>query len=263
MKKILVLLLTVCLLLAMALPCFAGQTVSRRLLDGAGLLSASEAEDLAEKLDDISAKWNMDVAVVTTKSLGGKSIVSYADDYYDNGGFSYDGLVLLICMNPREFAISTSGYGMTAFTDAGLEYLYDRVEQCLRDGDYAEAIETFADLSDDYIKQAKSGKAYDTGNMPKEPFDLVTNLLISIGIGLFIGLIVAFSMKSALHTERRQYGAVQYVDKKGLKVTHASDIYLYSTISRVRRQENNGPGGSRMHTSSSGRGHGGGGGRSF
>ena len=95
--------------------------------------------------------------------------------------------------------------------------------------------------------------------MPKEPFDLVTNLLISIGIGLFIGLIVAFSMKSALHSERRQHGAVQYVDEKGLKVTHASDIYLFSTISRVRRQQNDGPGGSRMHTSSSGRGHGGGG----
>ena len=132
-------------------------------------------------------------------------------------------------------------------------------------------MQVFADLSDDYIKQAKNGKAYDTGNMPKEPFNIVNNLLISIGIGLFIGLIVAFSMKSALHTERRQYGAVQYVDKKGLKVTHSSDIYLYSTISHVRRQDNDGPsgsrmggsrmGGSRMHTSSSGRGHGGRGGK--
>ena len=259
MKKILTLLLAVCLLFALALPCFASHTVSRRLNDGAGLLNASDAEEIAEQLDAISAKWDMDVAVVTVYSLGGKSAADYADDYYDDpeNGFNYDGVLLLIGMQTRDYYISTSGYGMTAFTDAGLEYLCERVEECLRDGDYDEAIETFADLCDDYIKQAKSGRAYDTGNMPKEPFDLVKNLLISIGIGLFIGLIVAFGMKSALRTERRQWGAARYVDEKGLKVTHASDIYLFSTLTRVRRQENDSPGGSRMHTSSSGRGYGG------
>lgn len=259
MKKILTLLLAVCLLFALALPCFASHTVSHRLNDGAGLLNASDAEELAEQLDAISAKWDMDVAVVTVSSLGANTPSWYAYQYYNDAanGFDTDGVLLLVAMESRDYYVYPSGYGNTAFTYSGLEYLCERVANELGDGDYEEAIEEYARLCDDYIRQAKSGDPYDYDNMPKEPFDLVKNLLISIGIGLFIGLVVVFGMKSALKTERRQWGAARYVDEKGLKVTHASDIYLYSTLTRVRRQENDSPGGSRMHTSSSGRGYGG------
>ena len=258
MKKILVFLLTLSLLLSFTLPSFASHTVSRRLNDGAGLLNASEAQELGKELDRLSEKWDMDVAVVTVSSLDGDYPSSYAYRYYNDAanGFGTDGVLLLIAMQSRDYYVYSSGYGETAFTYAGLEYLCDRVAEELSEGEYADAIEEYAEQCDDYIAQAKKGKPYDDDNMPKAPFDLVKNLLISIGIGLFIGLVVAFGMKSALKTERRRYGAVEYVDKKGLKVTHASDIYLYSTLTRVRRQQNNGGG---MHSSSGGGGGGRGG----
>lgn len=253
MKKIVVFLLTLGLLFSFALPSFASHTVSRRLNDGAGLLNESDAEEIAEQLDAISAKWDMDVAVVTVSSLGGNTPSRYAYQYYNDAanGFDTDGVLLLVAMGSRDYYVYPSGYGNTAFTYSGLEYLCERVANELGDGDYEEAIEEYARLCDDYIRQAKSGDPYDYDNMPKEPFDLVKNLLISAGIGLFIGLVVAFGMKSALKTERRRYGAVEYVNKEGLKVTHASDIYLYSTVTRVRRETNSGGG---MRSSSGGGG---------
>ena len=56
--------------------------------------------------------------------------------------------------------------------------------------------------------------------------------------------------------------ADDYVVKDSLELKSAKDIFLYRTVSRVRRQtESSGGGGGGIHTSSSGSSHGGGGGK--
>ena len=258
MKKILVILLTVCLLSVFALPCVARHTVSYRFADMAGLVSADDAEELAEELDRISTKWNMDVVVVTTDTLEGKSPMAYADDYYDYGGYQKDGILLLVSMEDNDWWISTAGFGITAFTDAGIEYMSDRFVPYLSDGEYAKAIESYADLCDEFIAKARTGEPYDSHNLPKDPFNFVMNGLIAAGIGIVVAFIAMAGMKSALNNVRAKAGAFAYVNKDSLNITEASDLYLYSTVRRVRRETSNG---SSTHRSSSGRSHGGGGGK--
>lgn len=71
-----------------------------RLIDAAELLSDSEEETLLQALDEVSGRQRLEVAIVTTDTLEGRDIVSYADDLYDYCQFGYgenkDGVMLLV-----------------------------------------------------------------------------------------------------------------------------------------------------------------------
>ena len=177
-KKIWTVLFTLMLCLCMTAPAFAEGTAGfagnkDRVVDDADLLSAGEETALREKLEEIRVRQKMDIVIVTAKTLNGATPADYADDTYDYNGYGYgnnkDGLLLLISMEDRDWYISTAGYGITAFTDAGIQYIGNKIKEHLSDGDYAAAFNTFAELCDDFITKARTGKPYDSGNMPKEP----------------------------------------------------------------------------------------------
>ena len=254
-KRVWAILCIAAMLLLAALPSYAGVTVSHRLSDEAGLLQADQLQALSETLDRISEKWNMDVAVVTVDSTDGKGAQLYADDYYDENGYREDGILLLVCVQESEYAISTTGDGILVFTDAGLEYMADCFVPELSDGDYGQAFEIFADLCDDFLEQADTNEPYDYYNLPRRPFETAKNLLIAAAIGFVLALVIVMILRSRLRSARPQHGAAGYVKDGSLQVTEAGDYYLYSTVTRTRRVENNG--GSSTHTSSSGRRHGG------
>ena len=140
MKKRISLFLTAILLcLACAFPVCAG--TEDRLADQAGLLSADEQDTLSASLDDISERGEVDVVIVTTDSLGGKTAQEYADDYFTDHGYGQgedrDGILFLVDMGDRNWAIATHGYAIDAFTDAGQSYIMDQVKPYLSDGDYS------------------------------------------------------------------------------------------------------------------------------
>lgn len=244
---------------------FAGSRPAR-VVDEADLLSASEEAELLSLLDEISERHRVDVAVVTVNSLGGKTPRAFADDYYDNGGYGFgasaDGMLLVVAMSTRDYYITTSGYGIEALTDAGIAYISDRFVGDLSDGDYIGAFTTYAELCDDFITEAKSGEAYDGDHMPKEPYNVLKSLGVSLVIGFVIALIVTAVMRSQLKTVRRKSGASDYVKQGSFRLTHSSDLFLYRRVTRRARPKNESSGGgSSTHSSSSGRSHGGGGGK--
>lgn len=239
-----------------------------RLEDRADLLSDSEEADLLGKLDEISERQQVDVVVVTVDSLEGKSAMAYADDFYDYNGYGFgedrDGILLLICMEARDWQISTSGYGITAFTDAGQEYMSEQFLEYVSDGDYAQAFTIFADLCDDFITQAATGEPYDVDHLPEEPFSVAGGLVTAFGAAFLVSLIATGIMKGQLKTVRRQREADNYIRQGSMQLTKRSDLFLYSHVDRTRKEEkedSDKKGGSTTHTSSSGRTHGGSGGK--
>ncbi len=252
-KKILILCLALAMLLSVALPVFAEEMGMPQVYDAAELLSAQEETDLIAKLEAL----DLFAAVVTTDNLDGKSPMEYADDFYDRHYGAPDGILLLISTEDNDWWISTCGYGIHAFTDAGIVYMGDQFVPYLSDGDYAAACDTFADLCRDFLSQAATGDPYDSHNLPKAPFDFVVCALIALVVGFVLALIVTGSMKNKLKTHMQSHAA-SYVKRGSMQITIHKDLYLYSTITR-RRRENQG--GSSTHRSSSGRSHGGGGGK--
>ena len=92
----------------------SNERILPRLVDGAGLLSQDQADDLLSKLDQVSEGQNFDIAIITVDALEeGYTSIEYADDIYDYNGFGmgedYDGILFLISMEERDWAISTHG----------------------------------------------------------------------------------------------------------------------------------------------------------
>lgn len=281
-KGILSLIISILLCVFLCIPTYAADGSAVRLNDFADLLDDSEEEILLANLNEISERRQFDIVAVITDDLGGLDCINYADDFFDTNGFgygeNYDGALLLISMEPGNHVcwISTSGYGITALTDAGIDYMLDTiVDDHLVYDDFYGAIDSFAELCDRFVTQARNSAPYDTGSMPDEPFpgkpspgksfskELVLSWLPpSLIFGLIVAAIRIAAMKSKMKSVRMQAAAGNYMKENSLAITDSSEIFLYSNISRVKIETSSSGGGSSTHTSSSGRSHGGGG-RSF
>lgn len=268
MKKKFRITITLLLLMVLLIPSmsFASSITEERLLprlvDDAFLLTDEENTKLLKKLDEISERQKLDIAIVTVNSLEGHTATEFADDFYDYNGYGmgegYDGILLLISMGDRDWAISKFGFGITAFTDAGLNRMTGQFIPYLSNGDFYKAFETFANLSDDYITEARAGKPYDVSNLPKKPPSPLL-IPISLVIGAIISLILTGIMKGQLKSVSMQRTATSYVRQNSLNLIGSKDIYLYNVVSKRARpkESKSSSGGSTTHKSSSGRSHGG------
>ena len=253
-KKFIWLLCFLCLCLSVSIPAFAAGSAPR-LIDNADCLTDSEEKNVLSLLDEISTRQQMDLVIVTVPSLGGKTSEAYADDFYDYNGYSKDGILLLVAVESRDWAISTSGYGIKALTDYGLKHISKLMVPHLSKGDYEKAFTTFANTCDRFIGLAKDGKPYD---VPKKEIDQ----RVWVGI-LTLGMLGAWKvtrgMKKKLLSVAEQ-SASDYVLQGSINVTHrGKEIFLHKVVTHVSKSEGKSgdSGGSTTHTSSSGETHGG------
>lgn len=268
-KRLFALLFTLFFCLSLGVPVLADQAegfadLYYRVQDLGDLLTDQEEQKLCTRLDVLSQQHKLDIVVVTTHTLEGQSPRDYADDFYDYCSFGYgknrDGVLLLISIEDRDWYISTCGYGITAFTDAGIQYIGEQMKEDLSAGNYADAFLTYCRLCDQFITQARAGNPFDTEDLPQEPLDLMW-IPISLVVGFVLAFLVVGGMKARLKTVRFQAAASSYLKSGSLNITESRDLFLYSTLSRTEKPKNNSSGGSSTHTSSSGSTHGGGGGK--
>lgn len=237
-----------------------------RLVDNADLLSESEEEELQDELDEISERQEFDVVVVTVDSLDGKTAEEYADDFYDYHGYGFgtdhDGILLLVSIEERECHITTTGYGITVFTDAGIDYILDQFLPYLSDEEYLQTFEMYAELCDEFVTAAVNGEVYDSGNLPKGDFPVLEYLVLALLVGGIISALIVFGMRSSLKSVQRQNAAADYVRTGSMAVTGRYDRFLYThTSKKPRPKPSESSSGSSTHVSSSGTTHGGGGGK--
>lgn len=241
-KRITALLLVLVLGLLLALPAAASQGVRTYGLidDGADLLTEEQEAKLTVYLRSLGEKLDISLVVVTVDSLGYKSPMAYADDYYETYGFLPDGALLLVSMEYRDWWVSTSGKCEDEISSDKIE---DAVVSHLSSGAYYAAFEAF-------------GKSCEKQMTPA----YFLGAVICIGIGLVAALLVTFTMRSQMKTVRPQHSAHNYICPGSLNVTASRDIYLYRTHT-VTAKPKSSSSSSGSHRSSSGRSHGGGGGK--
>ena len=175
-KRLFGILFVIFLCLSLSLSVFA-QDNAPLLVDNADLLTDNQESELLSKLERIRKEYDMDVVVVTTDDLDGETPRNYADDFYDYNGYADDGILLLISMEDSDWYISTSGFGITAVTDAGRKYMADQFTDDLSKENYCDAFITYADFCDDFIERAKDGDPFDVDDLPKEDFNYISSLL--------------------------------------------------------------------------------------
>lgn len=146
----------VCLLLFVgaAFPVMADQ---QRVFDEADLFTAQEEASLEESISRSAEQTPLDLVVVTVLSTGSKDAQTYADDFFDDGGFGvgddFSGALLLIDMGASEVAVSTTGYGIRLLSDARIDKILDAVVEHLAEGEAAQAAQAFLNMVTDYASQ--------------------------------------------------------------------------------------------------------------
>lgn len=252
------------------------------LTDGAELLSAEEAAVLETKLDELSDKHGIDIAVVTVYGTeNGMSAMEYADNFletnYCDANNDVNGVLLFIDILERDWHISTTGSAITSLTDYGLEFIEDQMIDYLSDGSYFDAFTSYAAACDSLLDyEVEHGRPYDYiqddgGIEDSDPKGAILgNLLIAVVFGLIVGLISVSVMKSQLKSVRMQTGATGYIRPGTFNLTRSNDIYLYRRVNKTKRVQQtyssgrsggHRSGGSTTHRSSSGRSFGGRGGK--
>ena len=260
-KKFLSILLCVLILAAAFIP--ASADTLPRVVDNAGLLTDSEISALEKKATSYWDAFGLDVAIVTVNSLDGKTAMAYADDYYDEQGYGYgsdySGILLLLAMDTREWYITTCGKAISIFTDRSLDEMGQEMLPDLSSGRYYDAFDTWLELIPQYCV------AYDNAiPLPRQSSPLFMGILSGLAGGILVAVIAVAVMCFQMRTARAQQNATQYIQKGSYHLHTNRDLYLYSHVSRTRRQDNSSGGGrsgSSTHRSSSGRSHGGRGGK--
>ncbi len=304
MKKITVILLSVLLLMSITLSAsaYVYEEGDRTALvnDFAELIPDYDEETLNFKLEQISETYECEVALLTVNSTDGYDITAFADDYYDYNGFGWgendDGIMLVVDMGYREFAITTHGTAIDIFTDYNLAQIENAFVPYLSQGSYTEAFvayyEKCINIFDDYNTYLNDyggeGEVYipsddeydyiyeddymygdDYYTPPKSIISYLFSpkwLVISVIIGLIIAFLYTGFLKSQLKTVKSKPSASDYVIPGSFSLTGQRDVYLYSNVTKTPKPKNNNTGsrggssfggGSSTHRSSSGRTHGG------
>ena len=226
MKKIISISIVLLLILSVSIiPAFAAE--KPLLVDGMNFLTESEAAEVEAKLNEISDKYNMDFVIVTTDNLEGKTKMEFADDYYDYNGYGVgrrgdrSGALLLVYYNGygTERWISTRGYGITCFTDYGIQYIGSNLVPIMDEGEWSKAFLKYAELCSSLTDMAEEGKPLDVDNAPKSPKDILKGVIISFIVGLVIAFVIRGMVKSKYKPVRFKANASDYLVAGSLNLT--------------------------------------------
>jgi uncharacterized protein len=225
MKKLFSLLLVLVLVLSMAVSVSAATDAF--VYDDAGLLTEAEWVDLSTRLAQLSDTYNAQIVVVTIPSAEGNDPDTIVEYFYDNMGIGYgeglDGVLLLVCMDPREYRILSNGYCAAAIDPADINAIGSVIVNDLSEGDYADAFDIFAEKCEYYLDGHLNGFSFNFG----------MNLMIALMVGLVAGLITAKSLKGQLKTVRQKNEAKNYIKSGSLNLHTRNDVFLYRDIRRT------------------------------
>jgi uncharacterized protein len=168
--------------------------------------------------------------------MDGGDIDEFLGYLYDEMEFGYgdnhDGVLLLVCMDPREYRILSNGFAGEAIDSGDIDDIGDAIVSDLSDGNYAAAFDEFADQCDYYLGGFINGF----------PFNFGKNLLICLVIGIIAGVVVAFILKGQLKTVRKQNQANVYVKPGSMQVSVHNDFFLYRDVTRTKKQSSSSSG---------------------
>lgn len=240
----------------------SAEFVNSAVVDNAGFLTAEQAAEIEQKLDETRNQYNVDVSVFTEVNMSGETAQSTADEIYDGNSYGYgenrDGIILYIAENPRVYYMSTCGDGIWIFGKSELDEIEQDILFYLKNNDYYGALLAYAEDADRMLGYA----SFDDGDytadqdLSLEPADIVIIAAVLLLFSLLVALIATLIRAGKMKTAVKNNYAANYM--KNMNLTRSEDIFLYSTVTRVERPKPESD--TDTHVSSSGTTHGGQGG---
>ena len=207
--------------------------------DGEALLSYEEAA----MLEDVYAAYSdFTPVLVTTDSFGGLSAADFAGRVYDQMGYPYDGILLLVSLAEGEWYILTNGACHDRISDWDAQEMGQILVEYIRDGDYYEAFCLFPELAARFMEASES--EFGGVEAPVRQKSYGKTIAICMAVGLLIGGITVGIMASMMKSVRPQNSAGDYVRPGSMVLTNQRDIFLYSHVTRTPKPKSSSTGGS-------------------
>ena len=232
--------------LFLSVPIFAAE--ERGVYDDANLLNNVQIAELDKKIDEIAEKYNFYLMILTVKSMDGEEdAIDYSwhflDSYglYGEGENTWDGCLLLQSTGDRDYAFTASGRGKKILNEAAYDKLEKDVVACLKRDDYVGAYKTYISTWERFLILESQGKRY---NILRETKTHVGALGALWLVALLIGIIAVNSMKKKMNNVHPKTEADTYIIPGSLALTQQSDTFLYSTVTKTKRESSSGGGSS-------------------
>lgn len=225
--------------------------------DDAGLLTSDEEDALEAECGRLFQIHGTGVYIVTTPNFGGGDIKDWQRQVFSQYGLGADsagsGVMLAISMAERDWGLVGFGSAQEAFSTYARERLGSLILDDLSDGEFYEAFSGYLSIADDYLSAAEEGKPYTEQHRYREGWRFPVIFGVSFLLSLGVSAAVVIVWRKGMNTRVRQEGAMEYLKAGSFHLSNQSDLFLYHTVSRTKRPENNSSGGSgSMHSDSSG-----------
>lgn len=253
-RKILSLIIFAACLILFCLPCFAGGLWNAPLIDIAdGILSDDEISEITALAKDAAEKNKASVGIIfADSSLSRDELTERADALYDdNCDQKSDAIILAVDITSRQYYIRQIGK-MNSLKSSAMDNIENAALKGLKKSDWYAAATGFIEsiAKNAYFSNPDDGD-YSDGDYDDPKADIVKKEVIIICVSIVISLIATGIMAAGMNNAKPGRAAANYVKKDSFKLGEKTDMYLYSTVTKVKIETEN---------RSSGGGGGGGGG---
>lgn len=215
-----------------------------KVIDKADLLSDAEEAKLGEMIDSVYDTYGVDVVLLLEDTYV-SDIRRYVENYYDNGGYSPDGIIFYLSVYDRDWYMCTSGSCMETLSDDRLDDIFDEISASLGDDDYYGALSEFVILCEEYVAE---------GPYVPTALDFVIGFVLSmcivVPVAFLIALLIVFIEKRKMKTAVLQTNANEYIIKGSVDISESTEVLVNTTVTRVPISQGNGGrsgGGGRSH----------------
>lgn len=259
-KKLTSSFLSLLLALLLCVPAFAEAQLGY-VTDGAGLLTEEERQTLERNAQTLSEKYSFGVYIMTvndiTDYIDAPDMDTAAEQLYLSYqlGESSDqsGILLLLSMAERDWALFAFGYGNTAFSDYGKSYLSDQFLDDFGDDGWYAGCKDYQRVCGEMLESAINGSPVDVDNVPDPPHARLYGVIACTVLGFLVALVVVLILKGQLRSVAHGTQAEAFVAAEGLRLTEQHDRYVRTTETRVydppEKKSSGGGGGTTIRSS--------------
>ena len=233
MKKTLSVFMAVLMIMALALSVSASPAY---VDDQAGILSQDEIQILSDQAEAVTDNYGYGVYVVTVEDYndleGAGSIEDAAQVYFENGGYGlgekYRGIMLMLSMENRKYALYYDGDTDNAFDGLGQDYLSGEFLDDFGEDQWFEGFQDYISACDYILENAENGVTFE--NNP--PHARAYGIAVCIVLGFVAAFIVRGVLKGQLTSVSEKTEAAAFIDGS-LQLRERQDLFLYMTKDRV------------------------------
>lgn len=246
-KLLFCLLAAACLCASLIVPALAAEGY---VYDEAGILTGSERDALESRAAEVSEAYDCAVYIVTVsdyRKYGSGTVRSVAESIFEENGFGLgaegSGVMLLLSMEDRDYALIAHGYGNIAFTDYGKERLEEEFLDDFRRDDWYQGFADYISYSGAMLEQARSGEPLDVypsgGGGPhrgglRGRLGVFGSILVIVLVPALIALIVCTILKRNMKSVKKAEKADFFAVPGSMQLRISEDRFTHITQTRVK-----------------------------